>query len=83
MLPAVAVKLAEVEPEDTVTAVGTVSTLTLLDRLIVAPPVSAGFERVTEQVDVPPERRLVGEQEKELIVGFTTREIEVLAELPL
>jgi len=66
-----------------VTAVGTVSTVTLLDRLIVAPPVNAAFERVTEQVEVPPESRLVGEQENELIVGLTSREIEVLEELPL
>ena len=83
MLPAVAVKLAEVEPEDTVTAVGTINVATLLDRLTIAPPVNAAFESVTEQVEVPPESRLVGEQGNELIVGLTNREIEVLEELPL
>jgi len=83
MFPAVAVKLTEVEPEDTVTAVGTINVATLLDRLTIAPPVNAAFESVTEQVEVPPESRLVGEQENELIVGLTSREIEVLEELPL
>ena len=83
MLPAVAVKLAEVEPEDTVTAVGTINVATLLDRLTIAPPVNAAFESVSEQVAVPPEIRLVGEQEMELTVGLVSREIDEFAEVPL
>src|SRR5689334_20518226 len=83
MFPAVAVKLADVAPKDTVTAAGTMNVAALLNRLISAPPVNAAFESVTEQVEVPPESRLVGEQENELIVGLTNNEIEVLEELPL
>ena len=83
MLPAVAVNLVEVEPEDIGAVAGTVNAAALLDRLTVAPPVSAGLDRVTVQVAVPPESRLVDEQENELIVGLTTREIDVLAEVPL
>ena len=83
MLPAVAVKLAEVEPAATVTVAETVNAAALLDRLTVAPPVRAAFDNVTEQVDVPAEVKLVGEQETALTVGLATKEIEVLAELPL
>ena len=61
--------MTEVDPEATVTAAGTVNAAALLDRLTVAPPVSAAFDRVTEQVVVPPEIRVVGEQETELTVG--------------
>ena len=68
MLPAVAVKLAEVAPEDTVTVAGTVIVAALLDRLTVAPPVRAALERVTEQVEVPAEIRLEGEQDTAVTV---------------
>jgi hypothetical protein len=83
MLPAVAVKLAEVDPKDTVTVAGTVSAAASLDRLTVAPPVRAAFDRVTEQADVPAEVRVDGEQETPVSVGLATNETEVLAELPL
>ena len=83
MLPAVAVKLAEVDPKDTVTVAGTVSAAASLDRLTVAPPVGAAFDRVTEQADVPAEVRVDGEQETPVSVGLATNETEVLAELPL
>jgi hypothetical protein len=83
MVPAVALKLADVEPAGADTVAGTVSAGALLERLIVAPPVGAAFDRVTEQTEVAPESRLVGEQETELIVGLTTKEIDELLELPL
>ena len=83
MLPAVAVKLAEVEPEETVTVAGTVSAAASLDRLTVAPPVRAALDNVTEQAAVPAEVRLDGEQETPVSVGLATNETEVLAELPL
>jgi len=83
MLPAVAVKLAEVAPEDTVTVAGTVKVAALLDRLTVAPPVRAPLDRVTEQVEVPAEIRLEGEQDTAVTVGLAIKAIEVVAELPL
>jgi hypothetical protein len=83
MLPAVAVKLAEVAPEDTVTVAGTVKAAVLLDRLTVAPPVRAALDRVTEQVEVPAEIRLEGEQDTAVTVGLAIKAIEVVAELPL
>ena len=49
----VAVKLALVAPEDTVTEAGTVTALLLLDRLTARPPVPAAAERVTVQASVP------------------------------
>jgi hypothetical protein len=61
-VPAVATKLAVVEPLDTVTVPGTVRAAALLDSVTTAPPLPAAFDRVTTQVDVPPELRLVGEQ---------------------
>jgi len=83
MVPAVTVKFAEVEPADMVIVAGTGNTAALLDRLTIAPPVNAAFESVSEQVAVPPEIRLVGEQETELTVGLVSREIDEFAELPL
>jgi len=83
MLPAVAVKLAEVAPEDTVTVAGTVNALASLDRLTVAPPVRAALDNVTEQAAVPAETRLDGEQETAVMRGLEIKTMEVLAELPL
>jgi len=77
------VKLAEIEPVDIVTVAGTVNAAALLDRLTVAPPVTAAFDRVTEQAEVPAEVRLDGEQETPVTVGLATKEIEVSTELPL
>jgi hypothetical protein len=81
--PAVAVKLAEIEPVDIVTVAGTVNVAALLDRLTVAPPVTAAFDRVTEQAEVPAGVRLDGKQETPVTVGLATKEIEVSTELPL
>jgi len=83
MLPAVAVKLVEVAPEDTVTVTGTVKAAALLDRFTVTPPVRAAFDKVTEQVEVPAEIRLEGEQDTAVTVGLAIKAIEVVAELPL
>jgi hypothetical protein len=68
MLPAVAVKLAEVEPKETETVAGTLKAAALLDRLTVAPPVGAAFDRLTEQTEVPAEIRLEGEQDTAVTV---------------
>jgi len=61
-VPAVAVKLAVLDPLATVTVPGTVSVATLLDSATVTPPDPARLERVTVHADVPPELRLVGVQ---------------------
>ena len=83
MAPAVAVKLAEVEPEATVTVAGTVNGAALLESVITAPPAGAAFDSVTEQAEVSPGFWLVGEQETWLTTVFAIREIDVFAELPL
>lgn len=60
MLPAVAVKVAEEDPADTVTDPGTFSSPLLLDSETVAPPAGAAWLKVTVQVEVFPELRVVG-----------------------
>jgi hypothetical protein len=60
-LPAVAVKVAEVEPAGTVTEAATGSIVLLLDRDTAVPPLGAACASVTVQVDLAPEVRLVGE----------------------
>ncbi|MGB9459076.1 MAG: hypothetical protein WCB12_23740 [Bryobacteraceae bacterium] len=54
MVPAVAVKFAEVAPDATVTEAGTVNADTLLERETAIPPLPAAPDKVTEHVDVPP-----------------------------
>jgi len=61
-VPAVAVKVAALEPAAMVTDPGTVSVATSLDRVTVTPPEPAALDRVTVHVAVPPELRLVGVQ---------------------
>ena len=75
--------MAEVEPAGTDTVAGTVSTAALLERLMVAPPVRAAFDKVTEHAEMPDAVRVAGEHEAAETVGVATREIEVLAELAL
>ena len=58
--PAVAVKVAEEEPEATLTAEGTVRAALLLERTTLDPPLGAARERVTVQPEVAPEAMLVG-----------------------
>ena len=53
MLPAVAVKLAEVEPAATVAVAGTVNAAALLESVTIA-GVAAVWLRVTVQFEVPP-----------------------------
>jgi hypothetical protein len=55
----------------------------LLERLTVTPPAGAAFDKVTEQAEVPPGFRLVGEHDTCVTTRAATREIDVLAELPL
>lgn len=60
--PAVAVKVAVVEPAGTVTDEGTFSSMSLLESAMVEPPVGAVWVSVTAQALVPLWLRLVGLQ---------------------
>jgi hypothetical protein len=59
------VKVVETEPAGTVTEVGVVSRAELSETVTAVPPVGAAFERVTVQVLLALEPRLVGAQVKE------------------
>ncbi len=78
-----AVKLAEVAPDATVTAAGTVSAAALLDRVTVIPLEPAACDSVTVHADVPPELRLVGLHDNRLTVVGAANEIDAVLELPL
>lgn len=65
-MTAVAVKLAEVAPDATLTEAGTVNAVILLDSVTVIPPVPAACDSVATQADVPPTFRLVGLQDTRL-----------------
>ena len=70
-LPAVAVKVAVVEPAATVTDAGTVRAALLTETATVAPPVGAAIESVAVQVEVDPEATLAGEHCRAETVGRT------------
>ena len=81
---AVAVKLAVVEPFDTVTVPGTARAVALLDSVTTAPPLPAAIESVTTQVDATPELRLVGAQVSDVKAGgVAARVTDCVSELPL
>jgi len=66
IVPAVAVNVAVVLEDPTVTEAGTVSVAALLDSATVAPPV---FDTVAVHVELAPEAKLVGEHVMELNDG--------------
>jgi hypothetical protein len=76
-VPAVAVKVAVVLADPTVTVLGTVSAVTLLDSVTIAPPVC---DTVTVQVELPPDATLVGTHATPLTT-VATRVIVALCEL--
>jgi hypothetical protein len=83
IVPAVAVKFAEVAPDATLTEAGTVSAVALLESATVTPLEPAGCDSVTVHVDVPPELRLGGVHDTRLTkVGAASR-IDAVCELPL
>ena len=59
-VPAVALKLAEVDPAATVTEAGSVSAALLSERLTAVPPLGAGSDTATVHADVPPEETVAG-----------------------
>jgi len=82
MVPAVAVNVAVVDPDATVTDAVTVSNPLLLLSDTEAPPVPAAFDSVTVQVEPAPEVRLVGLQESCVTNAGATREMPADWELP-
>jgi len=69
MVPAVAVKLADVAPDATVTDAGTESALVLLERPTVTPPAGAGWLSEAAQVDEAPPVSDVGLHESPVNAG--------------
>jgi hypothetical protein len=82
-VPAVAVKVAVVKPLGTVTIPGTRSADVLLDSVTGTPPNAAALERTSVHEALPPEVRLVGVQDTELIEAAARRETDAVCELPL
>ena len=81
MLPAVAVNVAVLDPPATDTVAGTVnSALLLLSATVEAAPTA--FDRVTVQVEVAADPRLVGEQDSRLTTACETKEMDADCELP-
>ena len=80
-LPAVAVKVPEVDPAATTTEAGTVSAALLDDNVTVEPPVGAACGSVIVQFEVAPETTLDGEHCSVVTVTGVTA-IEAVAELP-
>jgi hypothetical protein len=79
MVPAVAVKVAVVLADATVTEAGTLSAPTLLESATVAPP---ACETVTVQVDVAAEPRLDGVQLSALMVVGAVNAMLAVCVLP-
>ena len=82
MVPAVAVKVAAVELAATVTDAGTVSSALLPDTVTVVAAVGA-FDRVTVQVLLAEEFRLVGVQASDVSVTGATRLMVAVCDAPL
>ena len=62
-------KLPAVAPAATITVAGTVSAALFDESATVAPPVSAAFDSVTVQLDVPPDTTDAGAQPSAVTVG--------------
>ena len=82
IVPAVAVKVAVVELAATVTEAGTVSSALLSDTVTVVAVVGA-LDRVTVQVLLAEEFRLVGEQAKDVSVTGATKLMVAVLDTPL
>jgi hypothetical protein len=83
MVPAVAVKFADVAPDATVAVGGTVNAARLLESETVIPPVPAACESVTVHAAIPPALRLEGLHETRLTVVGATSSTEDVCMLPL
>jgi len=80
--PAVALKLALLLPDVTVTEPGTVNNPEELERLTATPPVPAAFDSVTEQAALLPELSVVGLHDTALTVGGAESEMDAVCVPP-
>jgi hypothetical protein len=83
MVPVVAENVAEVAVAATVTDAGTVRVELVFDKATLAPPLGAGWVKLTVQMLEELDPRLVGLQEREETSTGATRLTLVLAVLPL
>ena len=83
IVPATAVKVADITPDPTVTEGGTVSAAVLLESVTVTPPDPAACDSVTVQVVVHPEFKLAGLQDNKLTEAAANSDSEADCELPL
>ena len=83
IVPAVTTKVAEVEPAATVTEAGVVSSELLSESVTKDPPTGAAAVRVTVQVLIAPEARLVGVQANEDKATVAARFTLAVLETPL
>jgi hypothetical protein len=70
-VPAVTVKLPVADPAATVADAGVVSAALLSETVTLMPPVGAAADKVTLQVEVPPDTTLVGEHARLETTGST------------
>ena len=82
IVPAVTVNVAVVAPDATVTEVGVVSNALLSDNVTAVAAVAA-FDRVTVQVLLAAEFRLVGEHASDVSVTGATKLIVAVCDTPL
>ena len=83
IVPALAVKVAVVEPVVSVTEVGVVSNEVLLDKVTGRQPVGAAALKVIVQVPLAPEPKDDGEQASEVTVTSGDKLMEAVLEVPL
>jgi hypothetical protein len=83
IVPAVAVKVAVVEPGEITTEAGTVSSAVLLDKVTGRQPVGAGPLKVTVQVLMALDVRVWGEHLRLLMVTVTAKLMVALTATPL
>jgi hypothetical protein len=81
-VPAVAAKFAVVTPAATVTDAGTGSAALFEASATEAPPVNAARDRVTVQVEVPPNVTELGEQDKPETAGAGGVTVTLAVALP-
>ena len=83
IVPAIALNVADVAPDATLTEGGTVSNAVSLESVTVTPPEPAPCGSVTVQLATHPEFRLVGLQDTRLADVAAKSEIDAVCELPL
>ena len=83
IVPAMAVKVADVAPDATLTEGGTLSNAVSLESVTVTPPDPAACVNVTVQFVTHPEFRVAGLQDARLTEVAASSEIDAVWELPL